>query len=481
MSDKSITGREVVGYLNWKILERFLTQGVGLIVQIILARILLPHDFGSMAIMLSIINYLGIFIQSGLAITIVQRKNLENKDISSLFSISLLIATVLYFILFFSAPWIGYIYKIDITLPIRILSLSFFLSSINSIQVGILTRHLYFKMIFIRSVLSITVAGVTAILMAINGFGIWALVAYSLVSSLFAIIAMSFVPEARIRLGISWKRVKELYAFSIKIVITNLICGAGDTFRTMLIGKKYTTPQLAYYDKAYTYSNTITQIITSSISGVLLPTFSRQQDDISRLRSMARKSMQITAYITFPLLFGVLIMSKSLVLLLLTDKWAPCIPFLMIFCILRLCGPITTIDKQVYYSLGRSELGLYFETGLLVANLLMLLSIIKYGILAIAIGATLIEFLGSIALFVVSQHVYGYRIKDRVVDLIKPILNSLVMIIAMYPLSLFNLSNLLTIIAQSTTGILIYYILSRLTKDNSLLYIKELFMVIIKK
>ncbi len=472
---ESIGKKQVVSSLWWKMLERFLTQGVGLVVQIVLARILLPSDFGSMAIMVAIINYLGIFVQSGLSTTVIQRKNLGEMDVSSLLSMSLLLALGLYVLLFFSAPLIGRIYKMeDIIWPIRVLSVSLFLSAINSIQIGILSRHMKFRIIFSRSIISIVVAGLVAIYMALKGLGIWALVAYSLLNIAIVVITMSFVPEVKIKFGICWYKVKELYSFSIKIIFTNLVSGGGDTLRTMVIGKKYTTSQLAYYDKAYTYSNTATQIVTASISGVLLPTFSRQQDDVARLKEMVRKSMKLTAFLSFPLLLGLLVIAKPLVLLLLTEKWAPCIPFLMIFCVFRLCGPISTIDKQVFYSLGRSDIGLYYEIGLLIANVTMLICMLSYGIMAIAIGATVVEFFGNFVIFIISQHIYGYTLKERAKDYIKPIVNSLVMMAFMWPISLLGLSNLVTIIIQCVIGFVVYYIICLVTKDDNLIYIKNI-------
>ena len=475
--DNKIGKKDVVKSLGWKMLERFLAQGVGLIVQIILARILFPKDFGSMAIMVAIINYLGIFVQSGLLTTVVQRKNLDDKDISSLYSISLMIALVLYSLLFAFAPLIANIYHLnDIIWPIRVLSFGLFLSAINSIQTGILSRHMKFKVIFIRSIVSILVGGGVAIIMALNGFGIWSLVAYSLLNALIAVIAMSFVPEVKLRLGICWKKVKELYNFSIKIIFTNLVSGGGDTIRTMVIGKKYTTSQLAFYDKAYTYSNTAIQVVTSSISGVLLPTFSRQQDDLVRLKEMVRRSIKLTAFISFPLLMILCVTAKPLVLLLLTEKWAPCIPYLMIFCILRLCGPITTIDKQVYYSLGRSEIGLYFEIGLLAANILTLFITVPIGIGAIAIGATIVEFWGTLAIFIISRGVYSYSLHERMKDFWRPVLNTIVMVMTIYPLSFFDFPNIWTLLVQAILGILIYLLMARLTKDDNLDYILNIIL-----
>lgn len=479
MQGEKIGKSQVVHSLGWKILERFLSQGIGLLVQIILARILLPSDFGSMAIMVAIINYLGIFVQSGLSTTVVQKKQLDDKDIASLYSISLLIALMLYVVLFFLAPWIGKIYDMhEIIWPIRILSIGLFLSAINSIQTGILSRHMKFNVIFYRSILSILVGGSIGIFLALKGFGIWALVAYSLLNAVIAVVAMCFVPGVSIKFGVYWERVKKLYSFSIKIIFTNLISGGGDTIRTMVIGKKYTTSQLAFYDKAYTYSNTATQIVTSSIAGVLLPTFSRYQDDLERLKSMMSRSMKLTAFITIPFMLGVAVMSKPLVLLLLTEKWAPCIPFLMIFCVLRICGPITAIDKQVYYSIGRSDIGLYYEIGLLIANVTMLLITVPIGIGAIAIGALIVEYIGSMVVFFISRKVFQYSLRERFRNFLKPTINALIMVLAMLAVSLLGLSNIFTLILQCIIGVSVYLTMASMTKDDNLNYILNL---IIKK
>lgn len=473
----NIGKKEVISSLWWKMLERFLSQGMGLLVQIILARLLMPSDFGCMAIMVAIINYLGVFVQSGLSTTIIQRKNLDDEDVSSLLSVSLCLALILYILLFFLAPMIGAYYNMnEIIWPIRILSLNLFLAALSSIQIGILSRHMKFRVIFLRNILAIFLSGVISIIMALNGFGIWALVVYSLLNITIGVVVMALTPEVRMRFGIRWNKVKELYSFSIKIIITNLISGGGDTFRTMLIGKKFTASQLAYYDKAYSYSNTAIQILISSISGVMLPVFSRQQDDETRLKYTVRRSMQLTAFITFPSLLLMLVVSKPLVILLLTEKWAPCIPFLMIFCILRMCGPITTIDKQVYYSLGRSDIGLYYEIGVLVVNIIMLICLMKYGIMAMAIGATVIEIIGAVVIFKISQRIYGYSFCERWKDYLKPLINSIVMVASVYPLSFLELSNIVMLILQCLVGVGVYLVMCKISKDENLYYIKNILL-----
>ena len=484
MESNSLISKDTVTIsLWWKLLERGFSQGINLIVQIILARILLPEDFGSLAIMVAITNYAAIFVQSGLATAIVQKKDLHANDVSTLLTASLVIAAFFYVILYVLSPWIASYYNLPtIVWPLRILSLILFLNAFNSIQTALLSRKMSFKTIFIRSVLAVPISGAVGVVMAYWGYGIWALVAHNLVNMLVVVIVMLWGLDYKLRLGFSWQRAKALYAFSGKILLSSLVSGFSDTLRTMVIGRQYSTSQLAYYDKAYTYSSYVNTIIGHTIQSVMLPVFSRQQESINTIKRTARKSVSLTAFIMFPTLLGVCASAKPLVLLLLTEKWAPCIPFLMLFCVFRLFGCITSIDKQVYLALGNSQIGLYFEIGLLCANLVMLFLAVRIGVFAIAVGATLVETIASIVIFSISHRFYSYSFRERFCDLRKPLCNSLIMAVSIWLLTMIISENLLLIILQVILGLTVYILLAKVTKDKNLQEIIELYASIkIKK
>lgn len=341
----------VIGSLLWKGGERAMVQGLGLLIQVFLARLLLPKDFASLAIINAIINYLGIFVQSGLSIAVVQKKELTKKDLSTLTSISLLVALILFVGLYLLAPFVSLYYGMDeLIWPIRVMGISLFLFSFNSIQTGLLTRKMMFRSIFFRSMLATPVSGIIGIGMAYMGMGIWALVGYYLSNILAVVIFMNMIPELRLKLGFSLKSAKEIYGFSMKIVGTNLISAGGDTIRTMTIGKVFSPEKLAFYDRGYSYSALVTQVVNTSLSTVLLPVFSRQQDDIQKMRDMARRSVSMSAFVMIPILTFVAVAAKPLVSLILSDKWLPCAVFLSLFCILRIPGIITSIDKDALVS-----------------------------------------------------------------------------------------------------------------------------------
>ena len=197
--DPQITKRSVTSSLVWKVLERIFSQGINLVVQIVLARILLPRDFGNLAIIVAITNYAALFVQSGLSTAIIQKKELDKKDIETLMVSSLFIALFFFVILFLAAPRISAYYGDNsLTWPLRILSLILFLNAIYSVQTGLFSRKMQFKKLFIRSALAVPISGVVGIVMALEGYGLWSLVVHNLLNMIVIVVFMSFDPDCRI-------------------------------------------------------------------------------------------------------------------------------------------------------------------------------------------------------------------------------------------------------------------------------------------
>lgn len=481
-TNSRIDSKVVVRSFGWKVLERFCSQGINLLVQILLARILLPDDFGKLAIIMAITNYAGLFVQSGLGVAIVQKKDLDEKDVNTLLTSSLLLASVFYAIIFvFSSSFATYYQHPDLKWPLRVLSIVLFLNGINSIQTALFSRDMRFKHIFIRSVTAVPLAAFISLLMAYKGYGIWALVVYTLLNTGLTVFIMALASDYKLKIEFYWSRAKVLYSFSIKILFAALVSGFGDTLRTLLIGKKYTSSDLGYYDKGYTYSFYFTQIINASVSSVLLPTFSRSQDDYSELLSRARKSVQLTSYIIIPALITIVIIAQPLIVTLLTEKWLPSVFFLQIFCILRLPGCIVNIDRQVYLSIGNSSINLKYEAILLVANVIMLLVTLPLGVRAIAIGFLVTEILGCISLFIVSSKIYGYKLEMRIQDMWKPILSSII-VYFVCSMAFFRMEiPLLEISVKMIVALLVFLLMSVLLRDNNVHEIKKIIYNQIKK
>lgn len=468
----NISRSSIVNSLVWKFLERIFSQGMNLFVQIILARLLLPKDFGSLALIVAITNYAAIFVQSGLATTIVQRKNLHKGDVSTLLTSSLVVAGALYVSIYVLSPWISSIYKLpELVWPLRILAFVLFLNGYNSVQTALLQREMKFKALFWRSMLAVPISGTVGIVMAYTGFGLWALVAQNIINMAVTVIVMYIGSDYPLKFGFNWTRARNLYSFGGKILLTSLVTGFGDTFRTLLIGKKYDANELAYYNKGNAYSNYITQIVNATLQSVMLPAFAKNQDDIEVIRSYMRKSLGVTAFVMFPILFGVIATAKPLVLLFLTAKWAPAIPFLMIYCFLRLPSSLTVLDKQVFYALGKSHIGLYYEIGLLIANIAILLLTMEFSVMAMAVGITVVEYIGCVVIYFVADRVYHYRLSDRIKDIWKPLLNSMLMFFAMKSIDILNLSDLSVLLLQLCVGLICYILGAIILRDENIKYL----------
>ena len=474
--NEQVSKRKVAGSLIWKTLEKIFVQGVNLLVQIVLARILLPDDFGNLAIIVAITNYAAIFVQSGISTAIIQRKDINGKDISTLFLSSMGFALLLYVILFFASPLISSIYKTDqLIWPLRVLSLILFLNSINAVQTGIYSRNMEFKKIFLRSIIAVPVSGMVGILLAIGGYGIWSLVVHNLLNMFIIVIVMAFDRKIWFKISFSISSFKKMYSFTGKIILTGIITGGGDLIRTLLIGKKYSSEDLAYYDKAYTYSGYATQIVGQSISSVMIAPFSRLQDDKEELKKMARKSIVASAFVMFPILLGIASVAKPLIIVLLTDKWLPSYQFLMLFCVLRMPSFISNVDKHVYYALGKSEINLFYEIAYLIFNIGVLFFTIQLGTIYIALGVTLAEWIGCFILFLISYKTYGYSFLERFKDLWKPLLNSCVVFLASYFIGMINLNIYIKLFIQIIMGVLAYFLMIFLTKDKTYVSIINLF------
>ena len=457
-------------------------QGVNLIVQIVLARILMPKNFGVLAIIVAITNYAGLFVQSGISTVIVQKKDLDEDDLATLFTFSIVMAFILYIILFVLSPTISAYYNIPILKPtLRVLSLILFLNAINAVQSGLLSRKMQFKKFFLRSITSIPIAGLAGIILASSGFGVWALVIHNLLVVLLIDIFMAFDKDLRIHLGFSIQRFKNSYSYSIKILFTTLVSGLSDMVRTMIIGKYYTAENLAYYDKAYTYSYYAVSIVNSSISSVLLPTFSHEQDNILKLKNMARHSVRLSAYIMFPVLLGIAAIAEPLVIMILTEKWVLCAPYLVIFCLLRMPTFILSIDKQVYYALGKTQINLFYEICLGAFNIIVLLFTMRIGVMTIAIGALIGEWVGCIFSCFIAKKTYSYSIKERLLDIWKPLFSSLAMFLIAKGLELVPINMYIRLSVQIVVSIVIYLIIGKLLKDNNFNLILHLLKSIMKK
>jgi O-antigen/teichoic acid export membrane protein len=330
---QEVNRARIISSLIWKFMERGGTQGAQFIIQIVLARLLLPDDYGIISLISIFIIIANVFVQSGFSTALIQKKEIDKIDFSSVFYISIFVSGLLYLLLYFASPGIAAFYsEPKLTAVLRVLSLTLFLGAFNSIQNAIISKKMQFKKLFFASFGAILISGAVGITLAYTGFGVWALVFQQLTNQLLVVIILSFGIKWRPELIFSLSRVKSLFSYGWKLLVSSLI----DTFymnlRSLFIGKLYEPATLAFYNRGDQFPQIIVSNIVGTVQSILLPVLSAEQDNKQRVKEMVRRSIGICSFILFPMMVGLAIIAEPLVRILLTDKWLPCVPFLQIFC-----------------------------------------------------------------------------------------------------------------------------------------------------
>lgn len=455
----------VLSSLFWKFLERGGTQGIQFIISIVLARLLSPEDYGIIALITIFIAFATIFVQASFSTALIQKKNTDQVDFSSVFYISLGIAAMLYILLFFTAPAVAGFYEQPLLVSvIRILALSLLLTPITSVQNAYIAKNMMFKKLFFSSLGATVVSGTVGVIMAYKGFGVWALVWQQIVSQLVITIILWFTVKWRPKLLFSIKRAKGLFSYGWKILIPSLIDRLDVDLRSLVIGKLYNANLLGFFNKGQQFPNLIVSNVNESIQSVLLPALSNEQDDRKRVKDIVRRSIVTGAFIIFPLMIGMAATSESLVRVLLTDKWAPCIPFMQILCFYYALFPMHTPNLQAINAIGRSDIFLRLEIIKKSIGFAILAITAFYNAYIIAWGV-LIN--GIIAVFIniyPNRKLLNYGYIEQAKDILPPLLISLIMGVAVYCINFINLEPLPTLVIQVVLGAILYIGLSKIFK-----------------
>ena len=462
----------VVSNLIWRFLERSGAQLVSFVVSIILARILLPEEYGIVAIATVVITIMNVFVDNGLGNALIQKKECDDTDYSTALWANLIVCAILYAIAYIIvAPIMAFAYAdTDLKWIIRIMGLSIIISSVKNIQQAYVSRTLQFKKFFISTSAGTMVSAVVGVCMAYSGFGVWALVAQYLTNTIIDTVVLGFVIEWRPRFIFSMERLRGLISYGYKLLASALINCIYDNFRQLIVGKVHSSKDLAFYNRGKQFPSIIMVNINSSIDSVLFPVMSREQDSPERLRNMAHRSMTVSAYILFPFLFGLAAIADHMIPLLLTEKWNDSIVFIQIFCLFYTFHPIQTTNLNVIKAVGRSDLFLRLEIIQTVVGIILLIPVIKLGPVFIALMYLVAALINVVIIGVVSGQQIGYSIGNQVKDMLPYYCMSSIMALTIRGIGLLS-DNHMIMIGQVVIGILIYVFLSVLFKPSSYRYI----------
>lgn len=467
-----ITKSRVLSSLFWRLMERGGTQGIQFILTIVLARLLLPKEFGLIVLATIFITIAGVFVQSGFNTALIQKKETDGVDFSSVFFLSLFIACILYLVLFFTAPLIATFFdQPDFKNVLRVLAFTLFLGSINSIQIAVITRKMQFKKLFVSSLGAITISGSIGVILAYESFGIWALVGQQLMNQLMVTIILWFTVKWRPQLTFSMKRIQSLFSFGWKLLLSGLLDTIYTHLRSLIVGKMFNPATLGFYNRGEQFPNLIVSNIDGSIQSVMLPTISSFQDDKHKVKEIVRRSIVTSSFLIFPLMVGMAVIAEPLVTLLLTEKWLPTVPFLQIFCASYALWPIHTANLQVMNALGRSDLFLKLEIIKKILGLVILAISISFGIYAMAWGVFVTSVLSTFINIYPNISLINYRLQEQWKDIIPSLLLSLAMGVVVYTIHFFEMNAIITIIIQVSVGILFYVGFARAFKLECFTYL----------
>ncbi|MDO5787121.1 MAG: lipopolysaccharide biosynthesis protein [Phascolarctobacterium sp.] len=348
--------------LLWKLLERFSVQGSQFIIQVFLARLLSPEHYGALAIMMIVVNLANVVIQNGFNTALIQNKDANDEDFSSVFWLVLGISCYVYVGLWYIAPHMASFYNMAYLVnPFRVICLMMIPGALNSVQLAIIRKNMDFKKEFTSNLVSIVISGFIGITCAYIGLGLWALVVQTLLNTTISCFTMWKVVGWRPSFIFNSNRVKVLFSYGYKLVLAGVIDTLYGNLSAFVIGAKYSSASLGYYARGNQFPAALMGAINSAVQSVMLPALSIIQDNKKEFKLLMRKSITLSCYVVFLLMAILAGIAKPMVSLVLTDKWLPCVPYIQIFCFTYAFWPVHTNNLQAINALGRSDIFLKLE------------------------------------------------------------------------------------------------------------------------
>ena len=463
---------KVVSNLIWRFFERCGAQLVSFAVSIVLARILEPSLYAPISKVTVITAILMVFVDSGMANALIQKKDPDDLDFSSVFFFNVCFCLLLYILLFLFAPLIAAFYKSpELTPLVRVLGLTVVVAGVKNVQQAYVSKTLQFKRFFFATLGGTLFSAVVGITMALRGFGVWALVAQQLSNVTVNTVILWFTVGWRPKRMFSLARLKGLLSYGWKLLSASLLDTVYLQLYPLIIGVRYADADLAFFERGRNWPNLVVENINYSIDSVLLPVMSSQQDHREQVREMTRRAIKTSSYIMMPLMAGLAVCAEPLVRLLMTEKWVPAVPFLQVFCAIYALYPLHTANLNAIKAMGRSDVFLKLEVIKKVLETLILLFTMRFGVFAMALGQLCSGVAAQLINAWPNRKLLDYAYLQQLKDIGPAVLLSLGMAAVVYLIRLLGLGDFLTLLLQIPLGVLVYVALSTLLKLDSFQYI----------
>ena len=468
--------KKTVSGLFWSFLERFGQQVIQFVISIILARLLLPEEFGLIAMLMIFMAIAQSFINSGFSQALIQKQNVTHIDECSIFYFNILVGFLAAGLLCLAAPWIAGFYNQPLLIPLTCaLSLNMIINAFGLIQTTLFTKQIDFKTQLKVSVIATIPSGAIGITMAFNGFGVWSLVAQSLGSNLFRTILLWFFNTWRPSLVFSFDSLRDMFSFGSRLLASGLLDTVFRNIYLVVIGKLFPPADLGFYSRALRFQELPVTSISNIISRVAFPVFSSVQDDKPRLKRGVRKSLSMLVMINFPLMVGLAVVAKPMVIVLLTEKWLPCISYLQLLCLVGMLYPLHVINLNVLIAQGRSDLFFRLEVLKKIIVVIAIAVTYRWGIIAMIYGQIATSCIAYFLNAYYTGKMLDYPITEQIHDLIPSLALAVIMGLAVYSFKYTPMVNQLVLLAaQTLTGIVLYAVLCYIFRISSFMEIIEM-------
>ena len=481
MEKKSLK-RSVVSNLIWKFGERIGAQCVSFVVSIVLARLLMPEDYGLVTMVTIFITIANVFVSNGFGESLVQKKDADNIDFSTIFYFEIVFSFTIYLLLFMVAPYIANFYREPVLCNVlRVFALRVPLTGINSVQQAYVKKKMIFKKFFFSTIIGTIISAIVGIAMAYRGFGVWALIAQYLCNSVMDTVILWITVKWRPEWTFSFSRLRQLVSYGWKIMAAGLLDSFYNQLRSLVIGKVYSAVDLAYYNRGQQFPQLLVTNINASIDGVLFPAMAQEQKDKEHMVRIMRRSIKVSSYILFPFMMGLAMVAPALIRLVLTEKWLPCVPYLRIICFQFALQPIQTANLQAIKAMGRSDLFLKLEVMKKIVGILSVVLVMRMGVMAIAVTGALYSIYASIVNSSPNRKLLEYGYKDQLRDLLPALGLSCAMGIIVGLVGCLQIPDFAILALQVMAGIIAYVVLSIVLKMEIFYYILDLIKGYIKK
>lgn len=472
---ENLKQKTLTGFI-FKFGERGASLAVSFIVQIILARILMPEEFGIIALLTVFMTILDVFATYGFGNSLIVNKNSDDIDFSTCFYWGVGTSLLIYAIVYITSSQISLFFynREDLDILVKVMALRLPVAAINSVQFAYIAKNMQFKLLFYSSLLGTIFSGVISITMAYMGFGIWALVTQYLSNIILNTIILWILSQWRPKLYFSLSRLKAIYDYGWKILAVGLIDTIYGQISNLVVAKKYSTSDLAYFNRGGVFPGTITNLIEPTLDTVLFPALSNCNDDHKTMKEVTKRVTNVSTYIICGMMFMLAAMSKPLVAVLLTEKWLPCVVYLQIACVSGIFRPLQVINNCVIRANGNSGMLLWINIIKKGIGILLLIFSMSYGVKAIAASLVVTNLIATLINIYPNRRILCYGYREQFGDLLNNLSIPLIIGLILWFVSLLPISYSLMLVLQLALGLGMFWLLSSLFHVDSYQYIMKL-------